>query len=247
MKYFEYGVTQSNTILLLHGGGMAPWNYAEEVMKLQNRYHVIVPVIDGHSGSDKDFTTIENNADEIITYIDKNYNGRIYMICGLSLGGQILTDILAKRKDICKYAIIESALILPMKTTYALIRPTFSICYPLIKKSWFAWMQFKSLHIKKSLFEDYYRDSVAITKENMIAFLKANLNYKLKEGIKESQAKVLVLVGGKESEIMKKSAEILCKKLPNAILEILPGYYHGDLSINHASEYIQKIDTFIAE
>lgn len=175
MKYFEYGVTQSNTILLLHGGGMAPWNYAEEVMKLQNRYHVIVPVIDGHSGSDKDFTTIENNADEIITYIDKNYNGRIYMICGLSLGGQILTDILAKRKDICKYAIIESALILPMKTAYALIRPIFSICYPLIKKSWFAWTQFKSLHIKKSLFEDYYRDSVAITKENMIAFLKANL------------------------------------------------------------------------
>ncbi len=44
---------------------------------------------------------------------------------------------------------------------------------------------------------------------------------------------------------MKKSAEILYEQIPNAALEVLPGYYHGDLSINHASEYIQKIDDLI--
>ena len=247
MKYVEYGLKQNNTIMLLHGGGLAPWNYYEEARQLQNQYHVIVPVLDGHSGSDKDFTTIENNADEIIAYIDENFQGRIFLICGLSLGGQILTDILAKRKDICKYAIIESALVFPMKTTYALIQPTFSICYPLIKKQWFAKLQFKSLRIKESFFEDYYRDSAAITKENLIAFLKANSDYKLKESIKESQAKVLILVGEKESRIMKKSAEFLCEQLPNSTFEVLPKYYHGELSINHASEYVQKIEQFISE
>lgn len=69
MKYVEYGLKQNNTIMLLHGGGLAPWNYYEEARQLQNQYHVIVPVLDGHSGSDKDFTTIENNADEIIIHI----------------------------------------------------------------------------------------------------------------------------------------------------------------------------------
>ncbi len=86
-----------------------------------------------------------------------------------------------------------------MKTTYALIKPTVSICYPLLKKHWFAQAQFKSLHIKKSFLDDYYRDSIAITKENMIAFLKANSDYKLKEGIKETDVKVLVLVESKEN------------------------------------------------
>ena len=132
-----------------------------------------------------------------------------------------------------------------MKRTYAFIQPFFSICYPLIKKRWFARLQFKTLHIKEHLFEDYYKDSAAISKENMIAFLKANSDYKLKESVKESQARVLVLVGSKESKIMKKSAEIMYEQIPNASLEVLPGYYHGDLSINHAFEYIQKIDDFI--
>ena len=40
---------------------------------------------------------------------------------------------------------------------------------------------------------------------------------------------------------MKKSARLLHEKLPNASLEILPGFYHGDLSINHAALFVQKI------
>ncbi len=247
MKYVEYGLKQKDTIMFLHGGGLAPWNYSEEAEQLQDRYHIIIPFLDGHSGSDKNFTTIENNGDEIIAYIDQNLNGKVFMICGLSLGGQILTDILAKRKDICKYAVIESALALPMKVEYALIQPFFSICYRLIKKHWFAQLQFKSLRIKDSLFEDYYRDSVAITKENMISFLKANSDYKPKEDLKESQASVLILVGSKESGIMKKSARLLCEQIPNSTLEMLPGYYHGDLSLNHASEYVQKMEKFISK
>ena len=107
-------------------------------------------------------------------------------------------------------------------------------------------MQFKALHIRDSLFEDYYRDSAAISKENMTAFLKANSDYRLKESVKESMAKVLILAGSKEPDIVKKSAEILCEQIPNATLEILSGYYHGDLSINHASEYIQKIEALIS-
>ena len=67
MNYLEYGDACNPTIILLHGGGLAPWNYFEEAKLLQYRYHVVLPVIDGHSGSDKDFTTIENNADEILT------------------------------------------------------------------------------------------------------------------------------------------------------------------------------------
>ena len=245
MKYAEYGLTKNETVIFLHGGGLAPWNYCDIAEQLKDRFYIIIHVLDGHNGSDTDFTTIENNADEIIHYVDENFCGNIFMICGLSLGGQILTEILAKRKDICRYAIIESTLVIPMKRTYAFIQPFFSICYPLIKKRWFARLQFKTLHIKENLFEDYYKDSAAISKENMIAFLKANSDYKLKESIKESQARVLVLVGSKESKIMKKSAEIMYEQIPNASLEVLPGYYHGDLSINHAFEYIQKIDDFI--
>lgn len=246
MKYVEYGLKKNDTILFLHGGGLAPWNFAEEAALLQDRYHIVIPVLDGHHGSDRDFSSIENNADEIIAYIDEKHCGNVFMLCGLSLGGQILIDILSKRKDICKFAIIESALVLPMKTTYALIQPTFSLCYPLVQKQWFAKVQFNALHIKQDFFDAYYRDSAAITKENMIAFLKANSDYKLKDGIRECQANVLVLVGSRESGIMKKSAQLLRKQIPKSTLETLPGYYHGDLSINHAKQYVQKLEELLS-
>ena len=245
MEYVDYGIEQENIIIFLHGGGLAPWNFREEANRLKDDYHVIIPVIDGHSGSDRDFTTIGSNADEVINFIDEKCSGNVFMICGLSLGGQILVDILSKRNAICRFAIIESALVLPMRTTHALIKPTISLCYPLVKKRWFAKLQFQSLHIEKDYFDDYYRDSAAITKENMISILRENSDYQLKDDIGECQAKTLILVGSRESNIMKKSAEILHKKMPDSSLEILPGYYHGDLSMNHAESYIQKIFSLI--
>lgn len=241
MEYVEYGAEQKNIIIFLHGGGLAPWNFREEADRLKDNYHVIIPVLNGHSGSDREFTTIGSNADEVINFIDEKCSGSVFMICGLSLGGQILVDILSKRKEICRFAIIESALVLPMRTTHALIKPTISLCYPLVKKRWFAKLQFHSLHIRKDYFDDYYRDSTAITKENMIAFLRENSDYQLKNDIGECQAKTLILVGSRESNIMKKSAEILHKKIPDSSLEILRGYYHGDLSMNYAESYIEKM------
>ena len=245
MQYAEYGAGQKDIVILLHGGGLAPWNFREEAEQLKDHYHVIIPVLDGHSGSDRNFTTIESNACEIIDFIDEKCSGRVFLMGGLSLGGQILVEILSRRPDICRFAIIESALVVPMRATYALIQPTFSLCYPLVKKRWFAKLQFESLHIKKDYFEEYYRDSAAITKENMIAFLRENADYKLKNAIEGCQAKTMILVGSRESNIMKKSAKILHENIPNSSLEILPGFYHGDLSINHSELYIQKVLSLI--
>ena len=240
----EYGKSNKDIIILLHGGGLSWWNYEEVSEILKSNYHVILPILDGHSGSDRDFTSIENNANEIIEYIDNNYNGNVKLIGGLSLGAQILLDILSKRDNICEYAIIESALVCPMKMTNILIESSINMSYGLINKKWFSKLQFKSLKIKKELFDKYYIDSSNITKNNMISFLKANSNYHLKN-IKTNKSKSIVIVGSKERPIMIKSAKIIHDELINSELEILSGYYHGDLSINHPNEYAEKVNKLI--
>ena len=240
----EYGKSNKDIIMLLHGGGLSWWNYEEVSEILKSDYHLILPILDGHSGSDRDFTSIENNANEIIEYIDNNYNGNVKLIGGLSLGAQILLDILSKRDNICEYAIIESALVCPMKMTNRLIELLINMSYGLINKKWFSKLQFKSLKIKKELFDKYYIDSSNITKNNMISFLKANSNYHLKN-IKTNKSKSIVIVGSKERPIMIKSAKIIHDELINSELEILSGYYHGDLSINHPNEYAEKVKKLI--
>lgn len=240
----EYGKSNKDIIMLLHGGGLSWWNYEEVSEILKSNYHVILPILDGHSGSDRDFTSIESNANEIIEYIDNNYNGNVKLIGGLSLGAQILLDILSKRDNICEYAIIESALVYPMKMTNKLIESSINMSYGLINKKWFSKLQFKSLKIKEELFYKYYIDSSNITKDNMISFLKANSNYHLKN-IKTNKSKSIVIVGSKERPIMIKSAKIIHDELINSELEILSGYYHGDLSINHPNEYAEKVKKLI--
>ena len=240
----EYGKSNKDIIMLLHGGGLSWWNYEEVSEILKSNYHLILPILDGHSGSDRDFTSIESNANEIIEYIDNNYNGNVKLIGGLSLGAQILLDILSKRDNICEYAIIESALVCPMKMTNRLIELLINMSYGLINKKWFSKLQFKSLKIKKELFDKYYIDSSNITKNNMISFLEANSNYYLKN-IKTNKSKSIVVVGSKERPIMIKSAKIIHNELINSELEILSGYYHGDLSINHPNEYAEKVKKLI--
>lgn len=241
MKTVEYGKGNEDVIILLHGGGLSWWNYKDVAERLANRFHIVMPILNGHSGSSIPFTSIEDNAREIISYIDKTFGGHVLLIGGLSLGGQVLVEILSQRNNICKFAIIESALVLPMKLTAAIIKPTYDMCYPLIKKMWFAKLQFKALHIKTELFENYYTDTVNITKEDMIAFLMANSNYRVKETLADCEAKALVLVGSKEQSIMKKSAQKITDCLPIARLEIMKNYYHGDISINHSEQYAEKL------
>ncbi len=75
LNYVEYGIENNDIILLLHGGGLSWWNYEEAARLLQKHYHVILPILDGHAASDKAFTTIEDNAAEIISFVDEQFGG----------------------------------------------------------------------------------------------------------------------------------------------------------------------------
>ena len=247
MHYVEFGKENNNIILLLHGGGLSWWNYEDVAKSLQKDYHVILPILDGHAKSEKPFTTIEDNADEIIAFIDAHLGGSVFLIGGLSLGGQILLEILSQRNDICKYAIIESALVIPSKLMYSMIKPAFGSCYGLIQYKWFSKLQFNSLKIKSDLFDRYFRDTCAISKKDMVAFLQANSLYSLKESIKNCTVKVYVFVGEKENNTMQKSAQIIHQTLQESILQVLPGLSHGEFSINQGKDYANKLREIIAD
>ena len=104
MNYVEYGKENSNVIILLHGGGLSWWNYKEAAEMLQSDYRVILPILDGHSNCERDFLTIEDNAREIIEFVDEQFRDSVLLLGGLSLGAQIVLEILSKRRNICRYA-----------------------------------------------------------------------------------------------------------------------------------------------
>ena len=247
MTLMAYGEENKDTVLLLHGGGLSWWNYREVAQKLAERYHVVLPVLDGHADSDAPFTTVEENAARLISYIDTHLGGQVLAIGGLSLGGQIAVEMLSQRPDICRFALIESALVKPMKVTSALIGPAFGMSYGLIKQKWFARVQADYLGIPKHLFDDYFRDTCKISKRDMIAFLKANSLYTLKGCLSETEAKVKIVAGAKEQKNIRDSAKMLNRAIPGSSMEILPGLRHGDLSLNKPEQYAKILTDWIGE
>ena len=246
MTVMEYGKQNQDTILLLHGGGLSWWNYREAAELLAGQYHVVLPVLDGHAGRDAPFTTIEDNADRLISYIDTRFGGQVLAIGGLSLGGQIAVEMLSRRPDICRYALIESALVRPMKLTAALIPPAFGMSYGLIGQRWFARMQADYLGIPSALFDEYFRDTCRISRADMIAFLKANSLYTIKPGLSETRAKVKIVAGSREQRNIRDSAVLLNRAIEGSSMEILPGLRHGDLSINHPERYVRMLTEWLA-
>ena len=241
----EFGQHNSEIILLLHGGGLSWWNYREAAKILSAQYHVVLPVLDGHADSDAPFTTIEDNAAGLISYIDDRFDGQVLTIAGLSLGGQVAVEMLSQRENICQYALLESTPVKPMKLTAALIGPTFGASYGLIRQKWFAGLQADYLGIPGELFDDYFRDTCKIRKTDMIAFLKANCAYECKTSLGETMARVKIVAGSREQKSILDSAKLLHRAIPGSQMEILSGLRHGDLSLNKPEQYVKILTNWI--
>ena len=107
-------------------------------------------------------------------------------------------------------------------------------------------MQAAYLGIPKKLFNDYFRDTCKISKEDMIAFLESNSAYSIKPALRDAQAKVHIVFGSKEQSSIRTSGKLLNRMIPDSTLESLPGYNHGDLSLNHPQVYAQILLTLIS-
>ena len=121
MQYKEYGKQNRDVIILLHGGGLSWWNYREVSERLQNDFRIIIPILDGHAGSDENFTTIENNAAEIISFIDRNFGGSVLLIGGFSLGGSKFLLMFCPGKNPWLFSIVGRAAGVHSQLTYSFV------------------------------------------------------------------------------------------------------------------------------
>lgn len=245
-KYF--GNREHPVIILLHGGGLSSWSVEPIAKILQNRFCVITPIIDGHGEDGANlFKSIRKSAEEIINHIDESHSGAVHAICGLSLGAQIVIDVLSIRDNICSFAIIESALTIPMKFARFFMIPMFSFFYPLIKVKWYSQFQAKFLFLPKEMYEKYYIDSCKISNISFKNILLSNGSFSISNDLSKTKSKVLILVGEKELSAMKKSALLLNKLIPHSSTVTLSKFGHGELSQLHPEEYSKLLLDYIGK
>lgn len=154
--------------------------------------------------------------------------------------------MLSREPAITEYAIVESALVLPVKGVTVFTAPACGLCYGLIKRRWFSKMQAKTLCVPDEWFERYYRDSLRISKQSLINMIRSNGKYSLKQSIVDTAAKVLILVGEREAGVMRKSASLLHSTLSGSVLYVASGLKHGELSLVYPQQYVGLLEGLFA-
>ncbi|MCL2209280.1 MAG: alpha/beta hydrolase [Treponema sp.] len=245
MLFIENGKNELPVIILLHGGGLSSWALAGIIELLKDDYHIITPIIDGHGeDGENNFISIEDSAKKLLDYIEKQFKGNVFALGGLSIGAQIVIEALSKKEDIAQFIILESALILPIAGIKALTVPVINIFYGLLKNKWFSKIQSKSLLVSENIFEQYYHDSLKISKTSLVNIILSNGSYSLKPNMENAKMKALILAGEKEINLIKKSAKILNQKIKNSELKYIKNAGHGELSMKYPEEYVKIIKNF---
>ena len=251
MVFHEFGDKKFPHILLIHGGGNSWWNYIRQARMLSDKYHVILPTLDGHGEEyQKDYITTENSAQQILEYIKNNCDRKLFAIGGVSLGGQIAIELLSLDSDIAEKAIIDGSICIPQPKLARIC----TVIVKLFGKIMFSKSASKiQLGLMKKMYpnmaypeeiENYYiEDMPRIPIKTLVTIYQTYMGeYRLKYAIKESKAQVLYIYGEKEMKCVKESAKLFQKMHPDCTLYEAKGYNHGYLSAYLPLEWMEVVN-----
>ncbi|WMJ90463.1 alpha/beta fold hydrolase [Anaerocolumna sp. MB42-C2] len=247
MKFHEFGDKNNPHIMLIHGGGNAWWNYLRQARALSDRYHVILPTMDGHGEEYAiSYVSTEATADKLMDYINKNCDGRLFALCGVSLGGQVVIELLSRKPDLVKKAIIDGSVCYPTPNISRICILTFKLTFKFIFSEKACKRQLalmpkmlpeKMLYPKEM--QDYYIQEMPLQpKETMVSIYRTYMYYHLKESLRDTKAHVMYWYGEKEMKCVKKSAQLFQSYVPNCKIYSAKGYNHGYLALYLPDEWL---------
>ena len=248
MRFKEFGSKNNKTIIFIHGYGITWKMWKVQIEAFRHSYHVVVPILDGHDEESRSsFISVENSAEQIIQYIEENCEGRVYAICGSSLGGTIAAHILAKKQDITKKAIIDAGPI--VKSSKAWVKLSLRVRllqrYQLRKGGLVMKALLKRTYMPKPLIDECFKLFSYLSKETVRNAIVSSFNYKIPDSMKQTEADVVYWYGSKEAFIAEKSADYLVKLIPNTKVEVFKKYEHGELCMGNPKVYIEKATKFL--
>lgn len=218
--YFEeFGQENEETILFLHGGALSGWMWKEQLKSFKD-YHCIVPDLPEH-GKSQQVTpfTIENAAHQVLDIIKKSAHDKKAHVVGISLGAQIIVQMLSKSPELIDHAMISGALVRQIPATdliLSLLNYTLKAYMPIKDHDFLIKANIRSYGIPKDNFEELKKATQSLQVDSLNRILHENMFFKIPAGLEDVNNPVLVIAGEKEYGIMKESARDLSNIFPNS-------------------------------
>ena len=99
MLFYTYGGADKPTLLLIPGLGVSHEIFLPLIELLKGQFSITTVDNDGFIiGKPSQFTSVDDQAVQIIKYVQENLDGKLDVAYGLSLGGKILSRILERNE-----------------------------------------------------------------------------------------------------------------------------------------------------
>ena len=244
MNFVRFDKDKCPFVMLLPGLGVSYELFLPLIELLKDRYSIIGVEVDGFIlGKQTRFSSIDDQASQIIRYVHENYSGKIDCIYGLSMGGKILSRILERNEIVVEHAIMDAAPLMALPRW--LVGP---LRYMQAVNVWtcFHWEGFW-----KWVFNSYYFDV-------LLGECKKIYPYGGVRGVLDGYKSIYTSTlhdihgedihywyGSKESFVAKAQEKHLLGLHPSSKIEVFDGLNHGQLLIDYPEEVAKRIDKIV--
>ncbi len=226
--------------MLIPGLGVSYEIFLPLIDLLKGDFDIIAVQVDGFTlGKYTRFTSIDDQAAQVIANVKEQQDGHLDCAYGLSLGGKILSRVLERNEIAVDHAILDAAPLLPLPKS--LVGP---LRYYQCANVWtcYHWTGFW-----RRVFHSHYFDVLLDECRKVYPFGGGRA---VLDGYKSVYTNKLESISGpdihfwygtKEAFVAKPQADLLKELCPAAHIEIFPKMNHGQLLVDHPDKVAKCI------
>ena len=237
-KVFDKGGAQ--TLLLIPGLGVSYEIFLPLIILLEDRFRIVAVQVDGFTlGVKTRFTSVDDQAAQVIGYVKDHCSGRLDCAYGLSLGGKILSRVLERDEVTVDHAVLDAAPLLPLPRW--LVGPLrYYQCFNV-------WTCYRCTGFWRRVFHSHYFDVLLDECRKTYPFGGGRA---VLDGYKSVYTNKLESISGpdihfwygtKEAFVARPQVEHLVSLCPGVHVQVFQGMNHGQLLVDRPDEVARRI------
>lgn len=241
MKFRTFGKQDAPVLMLIPGLGVSYEIFNPLIGLLDQDFLIVAVEVDGFTmGTHTAFTSIDDQAGQIIGHIKGQFGGKIACAYGLSLGGKILSRVLERGEVAIGHTILDAAPLLPLPRW--MVKP---LSYTQAANVWscYHWTRFW-----RWVFHSHYFDVLLDECRKVYPYGGVQAVLDGYESVYTnrlesiSNTDIQYWYGTKEIFVAKYQADHLRSICPSVRIEIFDKMNHGQLLIDHPEEIARRIE-----
>ena len=245
MNFQLFGKVSAPTLLLIPGLGVSYEIFLPLIQLVEDRFRIIAVEVDGFTlGKQTRFTSVNDQAAQVIAYVRGNLDGHLDCAYGLSLGGKILSRVLERDELVIDHAVLDAAPLLPL--------PGWLVDPLRYYQAGNVWTCYHWTGFWRAVFRSHYFDVLLDECRKTWPWGGAQA---VKDGYKSVYTSRLESISGKdihfwygtkEAFVAKPQVKHLLSLCPETHVEVFPGMNHGQLLVDHPEEVARRMTNMIS-